>query len=242
MTNRLEEFIYKRRSVRRYIKEPLSESELKNIASVFAAATPLYPDVKVRMEIIKKGDYKSPLPWVPEQVIAVFSEEKEGYLENAGFILQQVELVLQSEGIGTCWLGLGKPETSVRSNVGDDLKFVIMMAVGKHKTPPRSKKEEFNRKPLEKIADFADERLEPARYAPSSINSQPWFFTHDGDVYHLYCGRSGVLKIFGMSEMNRIDCGIALAHLYITHEDFEFFKVDASALKKGYLYIGSFKI
>jgi hypothetical protein len=88
----------------------------------------------------------------------------------------------------------------------------------------------FKRKSMEQISDNADLRLEPARLAPSAVNSQPWYFTHDGNTIHVYCSKKG----------SRLDAGITLAHLYVTNEEtFCFFKADPIADLPGYRYIGS---
>lgn len=44
---------------------------------------------------------------------------------NAGFIYQQVDLYLQSQGFGACWIGMGKAKSSRK-----DLKSVILIAFG----------------------------------------------------------------------------------------------------------------
>ena len=83
---------------------------------------------------------------------------------------------------------------------------------------------------MEQITDLPDAKLEPARLAPSAVNSQPWYFTHEGDTIHVYCNQRG----------SRLDIGIALAHLYVSNEDtFRFFKADHIADLPGYTYIGS---
>ena len=83
---------------------------------------------------------------------------------------------------------------------------------------------------MEQISDKAAPRLEPARLAPSAVNSQPWFFTHEGDSIHVYCAKKG----------SRLDIGIALAHLYVANEEsFHFFKADHITDLPGYSYIGS---
>ncbi|MBR6555421.1 MAG: hypothetical protein IKT90_04320, partial [Clostridia bacterium] len=76
-----------------------------------------------------------------------------------------------------------------------------------------------------------------ARLAPSSINSQPWFFTHEGNVIHAYCTKISVIP-----DMNRIDMGIALAHMYVAEpETFRFFRAENPPPVSGYTYIGSFE-
>ena len=88
----------------------------------------------------------------------------------------------------------------------------------------------FKRKPMEQITDKPDPRLEPARLAPSAVNSQPWYFTHEGDIIHAYCSKKG----------SRLDAGIALAHLYVANEDtFRFFQAENVPDVTGYGYIGS---
>ena len=83
---------------------------------------------------------------------------------------------------------------------------------------------------MEQISDKPDPRLEPARLAPSAVNSQPWYFAHDGDAIHVYCSKKG----------SRLDAGIALAHLYAANADtFHFFKADRMINLPGYSYIGS---
>ena len=83
---------------------------------------------------------------------------------------------------------------------------------------------------MEQITDKPDPRLEPARLAPSAVNSQPWYFTHEGDTIHLYCSKKG----------SPLDAGIALAHLFVANgECFRFFKGENVPELAGYAYIGS---
>ena len=111
------------------------------------------------------------------------------------------------------------------------MKFVIMLAFGHPKGDQlRQDLKDFKRKLMEQITDKADSRLEPARLAPSAVNSQPWFFTHEDETIHVYCSKKG----------SRLDAGIALAHLYVSNEDtFRFFKADHITDLAGYSYIGS---
>ena len=88
----------------------------------------------------------------------------------------------------------------------------------------------IKRKSMEQITDKPDSRLEVARLAPSAVNSQPWYFTHDGDTIHVYCNRKG----------SRLDAGIALAHLFVANaESFRFFRAENAPDLPGYTYIGS---
>lgn len=239
----LKEMIYRRKSTRSYTGEPVDEVTIQKVKNFAADIKPLYPDIKVRLEIVERAEVQCFLPWTTPQLIAVFSEDVEGDLENVGFMIQQLDLYIQSLGLGVCWLGMGKLDTqAVANKQKDGLKFVILLAFGHPKgIALRSDVSEFKRKSLSDISDKQDEKLEPARLAPSSVNSQPWYFLHEGDNIQVYCVRQGIFKIQKPSDINRIDIGIALAHMYITNADrFRFFKEDKVKEIKGYSYIGSF--
>lgn len=242
----LKDMIYRRKSTRSYTGKPVDEVTLQKIRVFAAHAKPLYEQLKVRSEIVNADSVRCILPWTTPQMVAVFSEEKDGAMENVGFIYQQLDLYMQSLGLGVCWLGMGRLASGKEAVLKgeDDLKFVMLLAFGYPKgEAQRHDVSEFKRKSLAEISDKPDAALEPARLAPSSVNSQPWYFTHEGDTVHLYCVQQGILMKKQPSRLNRMDVGIALAHLYVVDQNrFQFFKVDAPAPVKGYSYIGSFKI
>lgn len=239
----LNEMIYKRLSVRKYTSEILSDAAVYKIKSFLDGAKRLYPDIKIRMDIIGKENVRCLLPWIPNQAAVFYSEEKEGYLENAGFIFQQLDLYLQEQGFGTCWLGLGRLNSGTKGQIEDGMKFVIMLGVGYPQEEFRKDVSQFNRNKLAEISDWEDERLEPARLAPSSCNSQPWYFKHDGDILHAYCSKQGFLRNKFLGEMNQIDMGIALAHMYVANpEGFQFYKLENAPEVEAHDYVGSIKI
>lgn len=237
MMTPLADMIPRRRSVRKYTGEAVSGSDLETIQSFCANATPLFPEIQVQAKIVQKEQVRFYLPWKTPQLLAIFSENKPGFLENVGFIFQQVDLFLQSMGLGSCWLGLGKLR-----DVGVDvegMEFVILMAFGHTNEPLRGDISQFQRKSPQEIADIPDRRLEPARLAPSSTNSQPWYFTHEGDKIHVYQNEAGLLRHKMLGKMNQIDIGIALAQLYAANPNsFRFQQTDGPALK-NHRYCGT---
>jgi nitroreductase len=224
----LSEMIYQRKSCRSFTGKSVDAEMIEKILSF--EMKPLYPEIKARMDIVSRNKVKCICPWTTPQLITICSEEVEGYLENIGFLFQQMDLYLQTLGFGVCWLGMGRmnPKTTVAV---EGMKFVIMLAFGHPKGDQlRYNLKGFKRKPMEQITDKPDPRLEPVRLAPSAINSQPWYFTHAGDTIHVWCSKKG----------SRMDVGIALAHLYVTNEEtFKFFKADRITDLPGYAYIGS---
>ena len=227
----LEEMIYHRRSCRSFTNHSVEDILLEKIAAF--APKPLYPEIKVHMEIVSRDKVKCICPWTTPQLITVYSEEAPGYLENIGFLFQQMDLYLQTLGLGVCWLGMGRMNPKTTREIAG-MKFVIMLAFGYPKGDPlRRNRKNFRRRSMEQITDQADPRLEPARLAPSAVNSQPWYFTHAGDTIHVHCSRKG----------SPLDAGIALAHLYVANmETFQFFKAGNVAAVPGHSYIGSCRI
>ena len=224
----LKEMIFKRKSCRSFTNVPVDAAAIEAIKAF--PMKPLYPKIKVHWDIVPRNQVKCICPWTTPQLITIYSEEVEGYLENIGFLFQQMDLYLQTLGLGVCWLGMGRMNPRTTTAV-EGMKFVIMLAFGHPKGDRlRHDLKGFKRKSTEQITDKADPRLEPARLAPSAVNSQPWYFTHEGNTIHVYCSRKG----------SRLDAGIALAHLCVANEEtFQFFRADHITGLPGYTYIGS---
>lgn len=238
----MQEMVYHRKSTRSYTGEPVDEATIQKIISFSQKLKPLYPDLKCSCQIVGGDSVKCILPWTTPQMAALYGEACPGALVNVGFLYQQLDLYLQSLGLGACWLGMGRLDPKAElPPVEDGQEFAILLAFGWPKGAVlRESAEEFKRKSLGEISDRPDERLEPARLAPSSVNSQPWYFNHDKDQIHVYCAMSGVFRKKEPSRMNRIDIGIALAQLYVVNpETFRFFQTEKREEKAGYAYVGS---
>lgn len=238
----IQETIYCRRSVRRYEEKPVDQAFLEELTGFMAQAKPLVPGIRTQVQVLKSSAARTFLPWSCPQFLAFYSEEKTLWLENIGFMYQQADLFLQSRGMGSCWVGLGRPR-ALPEGPQTDLSFGILMAFGYPNGQPPREQGDFKRKPMAQIADQADARLEAARLAPSSTNSQPWYFTHEGETIHAYCADGGLFGKKSLGRMNRIDMGIALAHLYVENpETFRFFMADSPNAIKGYRYTGSLSL
>lgn len=224
----LNEMIYHRKSCRSFTGKPVDAEMIEKILSF--ELKPLYPQIRVRMDIVSRNQVKCICPWTTPQLITIYSEETEGWKENVGFLFQQMDLYLQSLGLGVCWLGMGRMNPKSAPQV-EGMQFVIMLAFGHPRGDQlRHDLKGFKRKSMEEITDKPDSRLEPARLAPSAVNSQPWYFIHEGDTLHVCCSQKG----------HPLDVGIALAHLYVANkETFRFFKAENAPEVPGYGYIGS---
>jgi len=211
---KLYQSIFRRKSVRSYETLPLEAAATEEITSFIPGLKPLY-DIRTDISIVPGDSIRGIFAIKAPHYLVLSSENSEGYLENAGFILQQMDLALSSMGLGSCWVGFARPSRGIPVKKGMD--FVIAMAFGKPMgSPHRESLSEFNRKPLDKIANVPEDPvLEAARFAPSSTNSQPWYFIRSGDMIHVFCRSLNRLTGKFYEKFNRIDIGIACCHIWL---------------------------
>ena len=245
----LYETIFKRKSIRKYQLTPLDDSTLLDFTKHIEGLVPLYPNIVTEIKVVSSSDVKGYFQAKAPYFLAAFSEVKDGYLTDMGFMLQQMDLFFSANGIGSCWQGVLKPTGELRTN--RNLEFVISLAFGSPgEKLHRESINEFKRKSLEQIRNTKgiDELMDPVRLAPSASNNQPWFFTGEDNLIHAYAVKPGFIKVDIMEKLHRVDMGIAICHLWIVTRHFgkKFEIVENPAARdnppKGYYYIASLKI
>ena len=132
MDNSLYDMIFRRKSFHRYVDvgdEKLTEEELQDIMRAWTEFTPLCPEIRTAIHIVpaketscKRGN---------EYSILIYSEKKGHYLQNIGYLGEQLDLYLTSKNIGPLWFGVGRP----KERTYDGLDYVIMMGIKKLDTP-----------------------------------------------------------------------------------------------------------
>jgi len=203
--------IFRRKSVRKFESSPLDQETIASITSQFSSLTPMLEGIRTEVALMTSEQVHGLFKVDAPHFIAFFSEPKEGYLLNAGFMMQQLDLFLSAKGIGSCWQGGPKPTKMARAASG--LEFVVLMAFGRPaEKVHRESVSEFKRDPMSKITSIKgmDDLLEPARIAPSGMNGQPWFFSDSNGMINAYCHKAVV-----GSHMNQIGVGIALSHIWL---------------------------
>ena len=203
----------------------ISASELADIEEKFKTIQPLNSSIKVNMKIVPAAE--TTCKRGQEYCILFYSENKDGYLQNIGYIGQQLDLYLASVNIGTLWFGIGETE---RREYGG-LDFVIMIAIAKMPSD-KFRKDMFKskRKSLDEIwtgqAHLDVARI--ARFAPSACNTQPWIVESTADSLTVYRykkpGKRGIMPADMVTYYNRIDMGIFLLflELCLNHEGIDF--------------------
>ena len=220
--------IFKRKSFhlfRNVGNETISNEELLDILAVYHTLDSLDPNIKTEIRIVpaqettcKRGE---------EYCICFYSEKKDGYLRNIGYIGEQLDLYLVSKNIATLWYGIGK----IEQESYHQLDFVIMMAIHKVSDQKLYRKNMFKskRKPIEEIWEGAliEGVSDLVRFTPSACNTQPWF-VRNKDVLKVFRykkpGKRGIMPADKVSYYNRIDIGIFLCfmELCLTHNGYVF--------------------
>ena len=102
--NDLYNMIFKRKSIRKFDSSlSVSDEELELIKSQFEKVIPLIPEIKIKFEIVKKLETTAKYG---EYALLFYSENKDNYLLNAGYVLEQLDLFMASINIGACWYGM----------------------------------------------------------------------------------------------------------------------------------------
>ena len=203
--------IFKRKSFH-FFKGGLetTEKDLETINCFIKTTTPLYPDIKTEIVVVKESETTCNRD--ADYCILFYSEHKGDYLRNIGYIGEQIDLFLASIDIGTLWFGIGKPKEK-RNN---GLEYIIMMAI-KRMSKESFRKDVFKakRKPIEEI--WEGEQLGIAkivRYTPSACNTQPWLIENKENTLSIYRykkpGKRGIMPIDKVIYYNKIDIGIFL--------------------------------
>ncbi|MBQ3824213.1 MAG: nitroreductase [Clostridia bacterium] len=199
--------------------ESLTAAELSDIEKAWQGFTPLYPEIKTEIRIVRESETNCRIG--AEYCVLIYSEAKDGCLPNVGYLGEQLDLWLVSKGVGTLWCGIGKPKVAAP----EGLEYVIMIAIRKVDDPAKFRGDaaDFRRKAADEI--WEGEQLagvtDLVRFAPSACNSQPWLVKNDGGISVFRRGKTGlggIVSAFGMLRFNRIDMGIFLCFLEVCLE------------------------
>lgn len=222
MDNNLYNMIFKRKSFhlfRNIGKEKITIEELKDIENYFKKIRPLVEDIKIKIKIVKDS---TTCRRGQEYCILFYSEKKDNYLQNIGYLGEQIDLYLVSKNIGTLWFGIGK----VEEKKIDDLDYVIMIAIRKVDSDDKFRKDMFKskRKELSEIWEgnsFSDIG-NIVRFAPSACNTQPWRVISTSNELKVYryrkAGKRGIMPKDKVIYYNQIDIGIFLCFLELCLE------------------------
>ena len=218
MNEELYRMIFKRKSFhlfRNIGKESISSDEVKQLEQIYRTLTPLCPEIKTAIRIVPAAE--TTCKRGQQYCILLYSEKKDHYLQNIGYLGEQLDLYLVSKNIGTLWFGIGK--TDEPSYEG--LDFVIMIAISKIDDEKKFRKDMFKskRKSLDEIwqGETISGVSDIVRFAPSACNTQPWIVERADTELNVYRykkqGKRGIMPVDKVTFYNQIDMGIFLCFL-----------------------------
>ena len=200
--NTLYETIFIRRQVRNYLGGSIEDSVLNDISKCVAEAEQLTGQ-HGGFKLVSAAEVSS--NHGASYFLLGYCGSTFAAYANVGFVLQKVDLYVQSVGLGSGWFMDIKP-------VNDAEQFCIALAIGKTDAPVRQSETEFKRKPLSAICAEENSVVRAVRLAPSSLNSQPWKIEMEsGKVLIKDVGR-GISRLLLKNKLNKIDIGIAARH------------------------------
>ncbi|MDL2276794.1 hypothetical protein LJC02_03975, partial [Breznakia sp. OttesenSCG-928-G09] len=223
--------ISQRKSCRKYNLQPLEEDMLANIEQAIKSFKLLSPNIPITWRFTNqvKGLYHVEAP----HYLIISGQGKAKEKECTGFLFQQLVLWFDAMGIGCVWLGEAK-DAETSHNKSD----IITIAFGKVNKPLHRTKEQFKRKPIETITNATDDIcMQAVRFAPSGMNTQPWYFEKLEDTVLVY-KRKLKPPISLIYKHSDIDMGIALCHYYLACKEMGkpfHFSHDTSLPKKAKL-------
>ena len=229
------DYIYKRKSCRKYILEPFSSDDLKEIKNKLDSFELLFKDAPISYRFV--SETKGLFHVLAPHYLIFSGVGKEGEQENVGFVGQQLMLWLNSQNIGAVWLGASWDVSSDYSS-----SDIVVIAFGRSDGSIFRDVSEFRRRDIAGISNIPKIIfIEAAHLAPSGLNLQPWYFNKVDDKLLIYREIIKPPKSL-MYKLTKVDIGIVLAHLYITSKhfkkDFQFYTTDLNKYIKGYKYFG----
>ena len=132
------EAITRRVSVRRYLPEPVSPSDLENVRLSAVAAEAL-TEAELQFHICPEQQISQSMGFIfgigniraPHYLI-ITAKEVNSYLVDCGYRFEQM-ILEATRGLGTCWIGGNFKESAIRSALGLDQsrRVVAITPIGK---------------------------------------------------------------------------------------------------------------
>ncbi len=205
----------------------LADAELRDVENFIKNVRSLNDKIKTEIIIVPQNETNCRCGG--EYCILFYSESKDGYLRNIGYMGEQIDLYLASKNIGALWFGIGSPKKRQLNG----LDYVIMISIAKM-PEDKFRKDMFKskRKPICEI--WKGDTLgvaEIARFSPSACNSQPWIVENEGANLRVFrdkkSARIGMIPVSNLRYYNRIDIGIFLFILEtcLAHEDYKYKRI-----------------
>ena len=236
--NDLLELMRTRKSVRWYDGKGLKQEDLEKIrAYADTLKNPFGVPIKFVFLNAEEKGLSSPVVTGESWYVAGLEEAVPGTDAAYGFSFEKLILYAWSLGVGTVWIG-GTMDRKLFENAAGKTELERMPCVTPLGYPSgkRSMKDKLSRKaigaesrkPAEEIffendfgtpvsaetKDRESELIEMVLWAPSAVNRQPWRVLMKDGAWHFYVKHDRGFIHETTGDLQKIDTGIALCHLF----------------------------
>lgn len=213
------EAIDARHSVRRYISRPL-EREVVDCLRAKIDECNSKGNLHIQLVLNEKKGFSGMLAYGSfsgvENYIVMAGRRADDLDERVGYYGEQIVLLAQQLGLGTCWAGLSYRKVKGAYALDSEEKVACMISLGYPDDAGRKHK----CKSMEDVSnasvstpEWFEQGVRAALKAPTAVNQQKFYIEYAGvkDGRHCVCAR----RLFSMVGYTSMDLGIVKLHFEI---------------------------
>ena len=213
------EAIDARHSVRRYISRPL-EREVVDCLRAKIDECNSKGNLHIQLVLNEKKGFSGMLAYGSfsgvENYIVMAGRRADDLDERVGYYGEQIVLLAQQLGLGTCWAGLSYRKVKGAYALDSEEKVACMISLGYPDDAGRKHK----CKSVEDVSnasvstpEWFEQGVRAALKAPTAVNQQKFYIEYAGvkDGRHCVCAR----RLFSMVGYTSMDLGIVKLHCEI---------------------------
>lgn len=215
----LSEAIDARHSVRHYISKPLSQDIIDAIQTKIDACN-REGNLHIQLVLNERKGFSGMMAYGSfsgvENYIVMAGHRSEDLDERIGYFGEQIVLLAQQLGLGTCWAGLSYRKVKGTYTLAPDEKLACMISLGYPDDAGRKHK----RKSVADVSNVSsatplwfERGVQAALKAPTAVNQQKFYFEYIGEQDGVRLVRAK--RLFSVVGYTKMDLGIVKLHFEI---------------------------
>lgn len=213
------EAIDARHSVRHYISKPLSQDIIDAIQAEIDACN-REGNLHIQLVLNERKGFSGMMAYGSfsgvENYIVMAGHRSEDLDERIGYFGEQIVLLAQQLGLGTCWAGLSYRKVKGTYTLAPDEKLACMISLGYPDDAGRKHK----RKSVADVSNVSsvtplwfERGVQAALKAPTAVNQQKFYFEYVGEQDGVSLVRAR--RLFSVVGYTKMDLGIVKLHFEI---------------------------